>query len=288
MLLRHRAAEALRPKLQSAGEQLYRVADGVSRAAFRNETRALSAPITICGLTIDTIDDIAEFTGLGRTVAETEVATRRSLNFRSEWFATPMPIRRDHWFYLSSKTYLFANASHFTDGAFVREFRERIPSGARVLDFGGGSGELSLQLASAGYHVTFLELNSLQRDFMRFRIDRHSLHDVLDVLDPWASMPRAAFDAVVAMDVIEHLPNAAEVLRERLLPARKNDGVLVENSPFVVNPGNPMHHEDFGFDVLMAGQGLTEVQPISDARVWASTRATLSDNVGGSETSLNR
>lgn len=275
MPLRHRVAEAIRPKLQLAGEQLYRVADGTSRAAFRNETRALSAPITINGVTIDTVDDIAEFTGLGRAVAEAEVATRRSLNFRSEWFATPAQIRRDHWFYLSSKTYLFANASHFTDGAFVPAFRDRVRVGARVLDFGGGSGELSLQLAAAGYHVTFLELNCLQRDFMRFRIDRHALHGMVEVLDPWASVPRAAFDAVIAMDVIEHLPNAAEILREKLIPARKDDGLLVENSPFVVNPGNPMHHEDFGFDALMAEHGLVEAKPILDARVWAGAESSV-------------
>lgn len=268
MISRHRVAEAARPRLQQLGELLYRAADGASRAAFRNEARALSAPITVNGRMIDTVDDIAEFTGLGREVVEAEVTTRRLLNFRSEWFATPSRIRHDHWFYLSSKTYLFANASHFTDGAFVRGLRERIAPGAELLDFGGGSGELTLQLAAAGYRVSFVELNSLQRDFMRFRIDRHDLRGVVEVLEPWAETPRGAFDAVVAMDVIEHLPNASEVLRDRLLPARRPAGVLIENSPFVVNSGNPMHHEDFGFEEFMRTQGLVKAEPVGEARVW--------------------
>lgn len=268
MISRHRVAEAARPRLQRLGELLYRAADGASRAAFRNEARALSAPIIVNGHTIDTIEDIAEFTGLGREVVRAEIASRRLLNFRSEWFATPSRIRHDHWFYLSSKTYLFANASHFTDGEFVGALRARIEPGAEVLDFGGGSGELTLQLVASGYHVSFVELNSLQRDFMRFRIVRHDLQGAIDVLEPWTDTPQGAFDAVVAMDVIEHLPNAAEVLRDRLLPARKPSGVLVENSPFVVNPGNPMHHEDFGFEEFMSSHGLVEAEPVGPARVW--------------------
>jgi SAM-dependent methyltransferase len=265
-------AEAARPRLQQLGGLLYRAADGASRAAFRNETRASSAPIVVNGRAIDTVDDIAEFTALGRAIVESEIASRRLLNFRSEWFATPPKIRHDHWFYLSSKTYLFANASHFTDGDFVRALRDRIPHAAQVFDFGGGSGELTLQLAAAGYHVSFVELNSLQRDFMRFRVDRHQLQDAVEVLEPWASTPREAFDAVVAMDVIEHLPNAADVLRDRLLPARKPTGVLVENSPFVVNPGNPMHHEDFGFEKFMKDHGLVQAVPVGPARVWVDGR----------------
>jgi 2-polyprenyl-3-methyl-5-hydroxy-6-metoxy-1,4-benzoquinol methylase len=103
---------------------------------------------------------------------------------------------------------------------------------------------------------------------MRFRIDRHDLRGVVEVLEPWAETPRGAFDAVVAMDVIEHLPNASEVLRDRILLARKPAGVLIENSPFVVNSGNPMHHEDFGFEEFMRTQGLVKAEPVGEARVW--------------------
>ena len=43
------------------------------------------------------------------------------------------------------------------------------------------------------------------------------------------------------------------VLERQLLPALVGEGTLVENSPFVVNTANPMHHEDFGVRAFHGG-----------------------------------
>ena len=260
-----------RPRAQRLSEMLYRAGDACASVLFRNEHCPLPSSLVVNGVEVDTVADVAEFTGLGRDIAEAEISRRRSLSFRAEWFATPPRVRRDHWFYLSSKTYLFANASHFTDGKLVQVASAHIPPGGRVLDFGGGSGELTLQLAAAAYDMSFLELNALQRDFMRFRIARHDLHDLVRVLDPWAPIPTDTFDAIFAMDVIEHLPDAEVVLRDRLLPALTRGGVLIENSPFVAGSANPMHHADFGFEALMVRREMRAVGAVADGtRIWRS------------------
>jgi hypothetical protein len=89
------------------------------------------------------------------------------------------------------------------------------------------------------------------------------------VADPWAELPSERFGAVVAVDVLEHLPDCRAVLEERLLPALRPDGVLVENSPFVVNTANPMHHPDFGLDGFMRDTGFEVLANGSDGtRVW--------------------
>jgi len=240
-------AATVRSTAQRAGEALYRTADGISRAPFIRERYPLPGSIQVGQHKIDTIEDLVAFTGLDRETVVQELQRRRRINFRNEWLATPRLLRSDRWFYFSSKAYLFANASHFPDDSFVRDFvRDHVGADARVLEFGGGTGELTLRLAGAGIATTFIELNSLQRDFVSFRVARHDLSDLVTVLPHWAPVPPEAFDAVITVDVLEHLPDARAVLSGVLLPALRPDGVLIENSPFEVNASNPMHHNDFG------------------------------------------
>jgi 2-polyprenyl-3-methyl-5-hydroxy-6-metoxy-1,4-benzoquinol methylase len=253
-----------------AAERLYGVADAISFLPFRNEVSDLPANTSIDGKTIDTVDDLRAFTGLPRDTVERILRRRREVSFRSEWLSTASPVREDRWFYLSSRSYLFANAVHFPDASFVdRYIAPNVPADGRVLDFGGGTGELSLRCAARGLHATHVELNALQRDFVRFRVARHDLGDRIVVLDPWDAVPPGAFDAVVAVDVIEHLDDAAGTLAETLLPALAPAGVLVEDSPFVISASNPMHHTDFGLDAFLEEKGLRVVSDGSAAtRVW--------------------
>jgi SAM-dependent methyltransferase len=252
------------------GERLYRSADTAANLPFRGELIELPRPVVVGSTRLDVVDDLATYTELPREVVERELRTRSGASFRAEWYATPVHLRRDHWFYLSSKTYLFANAVHFPDLSFVERYlRPHLRPATRVLDFGAGTGNLALLLAASGLSVTVFELSAIQRDFIRFRVARHELCGRVEVLDPWAEVAPAAFGAVVAVDVLEHLPNCQQILERRLLPALDDEGVLVENSPFVVNTANPMHHEDFGFEPFMHGEGFQVLTADTDGtRVW--------------------
>jgi SAM-dependent methyltransferase len=101
----------------------------------------------------------------------------------------------------------------------------------RILDFGAGTGGVSLELAKRGAFVTAVELNPEKRELMTRQGAPANLH-VLESLPD-----EGDFDAVVLLDVIEHLPDWREWLRcfhQRLAPG----GVIYLSTPNKFSPLN--------------------------------------------------
>jgi 2-polyprenyl-3-methyl-5-hydroxy-6-metoxy-1,4-benzoquinol methylase len=217
----------------------------------------------------DVVDDAVAYTQLPRAVVE-DLIRRRPESFRSEWHTLPTGTRTDHWYYLASRTYLFANAVHLHEDHATWEWIDSmLPRDARVLEFGGGTGNLSLALAASGRRVAYVEVSALQKDFVRFRRDRYGLEGKVDILDSWRRPEPGSFDAVVALDVFEHLADLPQRLKSDLLPALKPTGVLVEASPFVRNLSNPMHHTDAaGLDTTLTDAAFAIVAEDDLLRAW--------------------
>jgi SAM-dependent methyltransferase len=238
---------------------------------YRGERVDLPAPLVVGEHRFDVAADLVEYTSLPPEIAR-ELLSRRIENFRTEWLQAPGNLRDDHWFYLSSRMYLFANAVHFHDASeAIDELATLLPPGGRVLDFGGGTGNLALALAARGFHVDYRELSALQKDFTRFRVQRHRLEDSIEILDSWAGLPAAEYDAVCAFDVFEHLPDL-EAAVDRLVPALADHGLLLDTPSFGAGLANPMHHEDPGLDSLLADRGLVLERTLPAFRVWAKRR----------------
>ena len=205
---------------------------------------------------------------------ERELTTRSGTSFRAEWHATPDDLRRDHWYYLSSKGYLFANAVHFPDMAFPSEYvRPHVTDGGRVLDFGAGTGNLALLLAASGVDVWVSELNALQRDFVRFRIAEARAGRARDRRGAVESCRRGPSMLWWQWTCSSTCRIAAVCWSGSCCPRSRRRACWWKNSPFVVNAANPMHHEDFGFEPFMREAGFELVTRGADeTRVWRRSR----------------
>lgn len=105
-----------------------------------------------------------------------------------------------------------------------------VPAGARVLELGAGGGAMSQRLADAGYRVAACDLfedNFTPAGAIPFHVAdlNGAFSDVLD----------GGWDAIVALELVEHLENPRHLLREcaRLL---RPGGVLVLSTPNLANP----------------------------------------------------
>jgi len=235
------------------------------------------APLECGDRSFDVRDDLAAYTGLPLNEVD-RLLQRRTDSFRAEWYLTPPAVRRDEWFYRSSLTYLFGNAVHVHEQPeLLATILGHTGSNGRALDFGGGTGNLALGLAAGGLTVDFLERSALQKDFVAFRLHRHGLGDSVRVLDDWEPLDPGAYDAVCALDVLEHLEHLDETLHDNLLPSIRSGGLLIESSPFVRNVSNPMHHEHAQLDELLRREGFVLETEDALCRVWRRLPADQTD-----------
>jgi 2-polyprenyl-3-methyl-5-hydroxy-6-metoxy-1,4-benzoquinol methylase len=226
-------------------------------------------PLQAAGRTFDVVADLVAYTGLGESEVRA-LLSREPENFRTEWHGFPARFRTDHWFYLSSRMYLFANAVHFTDDRTVDRLVRLGSAGLPVLDFGGGTGNLALALAAHGLTVDYVELSALQKDFTRFRVDRHQLAAQVRVLDAWGALAEGRYGLVCAFDVLEHLPDVDDVVA-RLVEGLAPGGMLVENTIFGPTRENPMHLDDDHGLVALLRDRLSLESDAHGFRTWRLT-----------------
>jgi 2-polyprenyl-3-methyl-5-hydroxy-6-metoxy-1,4-benzoquinol methylase len=113
------------------------------------------------------------------------------------------------------------------DAAFAA-LQRLAPAPARVLDLGAGAGAWAARLQSCGYSVT-----AVDRDRTAWALASLPLVE-LDLSECFATRLNGHFDIVTALEVIEHLENPSQFLREcGQLVGR--DGLILLTTPNIEN-----------------------------------------------------
>lgn len=126
---------------------------------------------------------------------------------------TMLDVDEHHWWYRGRRRIIRAELDKLP-----------LPTGARILDAGCGSGRTLQELVDYG-EVAGLELNADAADVARgrgFDVEVGRLEEL-----PW---PDQSFDLITCLDVIEHTPDDRLVLRE-LLRVCKPGGWLLATVP---------------------------------------------------------
>ena len=124
----------------------------------------------------------------------------------------------------------------------------KLKPGARVLDFGSGSGEFLAAVRARGCEAVGIEPG---RDYAAYARQHHKVEVLDDASDE--RFPPGHFDVISTHHVLEHLRDPAVVM-ERLSRWLKPDGVLYAAVPNMAATGKPPH-ERFHFAMSTATSG---------------------------------
>jgi 2-polyprenyl-3-methyl-5-hydroxy-6-metoxy-1,4-benzoquinol methylase len=121
--------------------------------------------------------------------------------------------------------------------------RLRHAPGTNVLAYGDGIGTDSVRLARFGYRVTYFDLPGVTSQFARRRFEREGLDDQIVFADRVDDLPIGRFDAIVCIEVLEHLSDPVEAMRRFHALLRENGVILLTESFESVGPDYPSHLE---------------------------------------------
>lgn len=129
---------------------------------------------------------------------------------------------------------LLIRADYNLHAQYAEEIQKRLPKGSKILDFGCGQGALSMRLKDLGYDVTAADQNiedfKAQGEIPYYPVNFNSSEEVNNFLSKF----EGSFDAVLGVEVIEHVENPWEYLRnlKRLV---KQEGLILISTPNITS-----------------------------------------------------
>jgi SAM-dependent methyltransferase len=111
-------------------------------------------------------------------------------------------------------------------GQIATKVRDLVPTGGKVLDLGAGEGALSLRLKDLGYEVTAVDVDAdtfRAEDVTFEQVDFDDSHAFERLVERYDS----TFDAVLGVEVIEHVQDQWRYARQLIRLARPGGFVVV-------------------------------------------------------------
>jgi 2-polyprenyl-3-methyl-5-hydroxy-6-metoxy-1,4-benzoquinol methylase len=125
-----------------------------------------------------------------------------------------------------------------------RRFRKEVVSLSfgDVLDYGGGIGDLCIELAKKGLNVTYGDVPGRNWEFAKWLFKKRGYNIKMIDLGKAKIPKNMMFDSVICIDTIEHIPNPDGIL-EDIAMHLKNKGILIITALNCIGKteNNPMH-----------------------------------------------
>lgn len=138
--------------------------------------------------------------------------------------------------------------------------KQLAPKHGRVLEFGGGTGEFCLCLASHFEHVTYVDLPGRLMEFARWRFKKYDAPiEVIETRADQGALPSDSYDMIFSDAALEHVLDLSYWLK-LLTSATKPNGYLYLKIDNQENESFPMHTSaNKGAAFLMRENGAPEV-----------------------------
>lgn len=108
----------------------------------------------------------------------------------------------------------------------VDAIRMHAPARAKILDFGCGTGPVSLPLASLGYHVTGVDID---KKSIKIATKKNRFSNARFIAQP-AEKISGKFEVIVASQVLEHVPDP-DIIVQNLAKHLSGKGVMIITVP---------------------------------------------------------
>ena len=140
-----------------------------------------------------------------------------------------------------------------------RRFRRQVIEHCygKVLDYGGGIGDLCIELARRGFDVTYSDVKGKNMEFAMWRFMKKGLNvKVIDLVRDQRLLEQ--YDTILCIDVIEHVPTPKNTLKTISQHLKPNGKLIITN---LTCPGptkqNPTHRKiDFDAKQLLNPLGI--------------------------------
>jgi len=116
---------------------------------------------------------------------------------------------------------------HWHKRAVVQSLLQKFASKGSVLDIGSGTGKILEELKEQGWKVAGIDGEKEAKEWSKKRGIEIALGDVSKSALPFKDN---SFDAVLALDILEHLPNDANLLNEAKRIVKEN-GIIIITVP---------------------------------------------------------
>ena len=215
-----------------------------------------------CRSTDGACEELRDFTGLSDEEFQARIQRQGRFHFEGEHlFWNPQSKTELAWFYATSIDYLFANVIHPSPKAVRTLGKKHEP----VLEYSGGTGNNVIYLAERGIRVQYFGIGMAEHAFARYRVERRGLEDLVEFKTPFSAKTDYVFDpingplprdgslgSVIAMDVLEHVPNY-HVVVEAMVDSIRVGGLIIESTPF----GSRLDEEGEDLRVHVSDGGVT-------------------------------